>query len=341
VAWRAARLDEAATLALDNEDALTYLRRMGVSPRFIDWFWEAAVLALLNVPLSRCSAAAMMRIFRLMLGRSGYCFGFPRYGLADLYLPGCSHKIEAAGGAVVLGMQVEELVMSSETISGFRLADGREVRAAAAVLALPPQDVHSLTKGHAGALGALAACTAGFEPCPYISTMLWFDRRIGPIRFWARTGSHENLNIDFYDLANIRADNCGGTSLIASNAIHAREAWAWGDERIVARTLEELCEAVPAAAAAGLRHARVHRIPMAVVSPLPGSELNRPPVRTAVPRLWLAGDWTATGVPCSMESAARSAALASAEIAATFDRRAVGALPRQETTSLVAMLRKR
>jgi 15-cis-phytoene desaturase len=125
-----------------------------------------------------------------------------------------------------------------------------------------------------------------------------------------------------------------------SNIIHAQQPWDWDDRRIVERTLAEVCEAVPAAASARLVHARVHRIPMAVACPLPGLEKLRPPARTGLDRLWVAGDWTASDVPCSMESAARSAALVSAEVAAVFGRRAVGALPRQETTALVGLLRR-
>jgi phytoene dehydrogenase-like protein len=341
IAWQAARLDEADTLALDRQDALTLLQRQGVSPRFIRWFWEPAMLSLLNVPLSRCSAAAMMRVFRLMLGRSGYCFGFARHGLADLFVPGCVRRITAAGGAVELASPVEGLIVSPQGLAGFRLADGREIRAPAGVLAVPPQDVGRLTNDHDGVLGRLATRAAAFDPCPYVSTMLWFDRKLGPYRFWARSGSQVNLNTDFYDLANIRDANLGKPSLIVSNTIHARESWTWDDARIIERTRAEVCEALPAAAAATLRHARVHRIPMAVACPAPGTESLRPAVRTGLPGLWLAGDWTTTGLPCSMESAARSAALVSAEIAAGLGKRAVGALPRQETTALVGLLRRR
>ena len=341
LAWQAARLDEAGTLALDGEDALSLLQRHGVAQPFIRWFWEPAMLALLNVPLAHCSAAAMMRVFRLMLGRSGYCFGFPRRGLADLFVPGCIRRIEAAGGALELGAGVERLIASSQGLAGFRLGDGRKVHARTGVLALPPQEVRLLADAGDGRLGRLAARAAAFEPCPYVSTMLWFDRKLGPHGFWARSGAQPNLNTDFYDLANIREANRGGPSLIVCNTIHARRAWNWDDERIVELTRAEVVEALPAAARASVRHARVHRIPMAIACPLPGTEALRPGVRTGLPGLWLAGDWTATGLPCSMESAARSAALVSGEVAAAAGRRAVGALARQETTALVAMLRRR
>jgi 15-cis-phytoene desaturase len=99
VAWQAAHLDHAHLLALDRVDAAQWLRRMGVTERFIGWFWVTACLSLLNVPLDRCSAGALMRLVRLMLGRSGYHFGFARRALSDLYAPGCARAIERRAGA--------------------------------------------------------------------------------------------------------------------------------------------------------------------------------------------------------------------------------------------------
>ena len=94
--WQGVRANERTVRALDDLDALGWLRSRGVSERAIDWFWRSALLALLNVPLEQCSAAAAMRVFRLMLGRSGYHFGFPTTGLSGLYVPQCAAAIRAA-----------------------------------------------------------------------------------------------------------------------------------------------------------------------------------------------------------------------------------------------------
>jgi hypothetical protein len=54
----------------------------------------------------------------------------------------------------------------------------------------------------------------------------------------------------------------------------------------------------------------VHHVPMAIPAPVPGFERFRPDTRTSLPRVYLAGDWTRTRLPCSMESAVRSGFLA-------------------------------
>lgn len=332
VAWCAARLDEASTRALDGIDALSLLRSLGVTPRFIDWFWTPATLALLNVPLAQCSAAALMRVFRLMLGRSGYHFGFPRIGLSELFAPGCRRAIEAAGGQVLTGVAATRLSMPGGRIDRVQLSDGRAVSARGVVLALPPQALAELVP-------EAAPLSSGFAPSPYVSTMLWFDRRLGDDRFWARAWRPGDLNLDFYDLANIRPVPREAPSLIAANAIHVDDPR--DDAALIAQTRDEVVQFAPVAAQARLLHARVHRIPMAIPCPAPGTETRRPATATPWPGVWLAGDWTDTGLPCSMESAARSGALAAEAAAAALDRPLRVAIAPPETTGLVALLRRR
>ena len=344
VVWEAMRLDEATTLALDAQDALGYLRARGVSERFIDWFWSSATMALLNVPLAHCSAASMMRFFRWMLGRSGYAFGFPRIPLGELFAPGCRRMIEATGGCVLTSTAVRDITLTPEGhFAGFVLEDGLEMRAPSGVLALPPQALAQMAvRGAAGSAGLRhLICTAGrFASSRYISTMLWFDRRLGSERFWARVSAPGDLNTDFYDLSNIRSLN-DGCAWIASNAIHVGDAWAWSDDEIIARTRFELAEFHPHATQAVLRHAIVHRISQAVPCAAPGVEAMRPVAMSGSPGLWVAGDWTATGLPFSMESAARSGALAAEQVAAEHGRvlHLAEALP--ETHGLPGLLRKR
>lgn len=326
MAWRTLRMDEPARLALDDRNALQWLNDMGVRPAFIRWFWATAAMALLNVPLQRCSAAALAGLFRYMAVRSGYCFGFPRTGLSTMYVPGSTKVIRRAGGDVLADAPVVQLSAGQGRGVKALLADGRAVQAQAAVLAVTPQ---ALARLATPPLQARAERWSRlFEPSPYVSTCLWFDRRLTQERFWARAWSPSDLNLDFYDLANIRGAPPGAPSVIATNSIYAHDVCAMDDAEIVRRTVCEIAEFAPAAHQARVRHAVVHRIPMAIACPLPGTESARPPAdSTGLPQLWLAGDWTRTGLPSSMESAARSGALAAERAAAFFGCRVRPALP--------------
>lgn len=341
LAWRAARLDEGGLQAYDGEDMLSLLRRLGVRAGPIEWFWRSGLLALLNVRLEDCSAAAGLRVFRLMLGRSGYHFALPQVGLSQLYVPGCRAAVARAGGELVFDAAAHAVRAEDGRATAIVLEDGRHIEAAHCVLALPPAELAAvLNSTGAPALEALRSVARRFVPSPYVSTYLWLDRPLRTRAFWARAWSAGDLNTDFYDLSRIRPGLAAGPALIASNSIGPLARSDWDDDRIVQRTLDELADLDPAARGARVVHARVHRIPMAVPQPRPGTERLRPPTRTALDRLWLAGDWTATAVPCSMESAARSGALAAEAVLQQVGRPARLAIEAPETYGLPGLLRR-
>ena len=275
--WRAMRFDEADVPDLDRLSALEYLRLAGVRQPMIDWFWSFAALSVMNVPLERCSAAALLRVHSQLIGRRGLHFGFPAVALSDLFAPQAERAIVRNGGAVLLNSEVVH------TDRGAVLSDGTRIAADHVVLALPP--------------------TA--EPSPYVSSYLWFDRKLTRERFWAQREGLARLNTDFYDLSNIRRGWADRPSVIASNIIYSHRANAMSDAEIIAATQREIAAFVPQAMEARVVHAVVNRIPMAIPCPLPGTESERP-----APSATLAGDWTRTGLPCSMESAVRSGYLA-------------------------------
>ncbi|TFZ00365.1 FAD-dependent oxidoreductase [Ramlibacter humi] len=334
IAWQAARLNERSLRELDVEDANAHLREMGVRPAAIEWFWRSAVLALLNVPLEQCSAASMMRVFRLMLGRSGWHFGFPKLALAQLYVPGACRAVLRSGGQVLFGARVRQLRIGEGGIEGLEMEDGLSIGTRRCVLALPPQEVAKLAGGHA-ALQQLGTTAGYFRPAPYISTYLWYDRPVTHERFWARAWSPQGLNTDFHDLSKIRPALAGRNSVIACNAIGPMARADWPDGRIVEHTMGEVAEFAPMARQARVVHARVHRIPMAIPQMRPGMEALRPPPATAVQGLWLAGDWLDTALPCSMESAARSGAMAAEALLAAQGRPVSVSLPAPDTRGFV------
>ena len=341
IAWRAARLNERTLRELDVEEAHAYLREMGVRPAAVEWFWRSAMLALLNVPLEQCSAASMMRVFRLMLGRSGYHFGFPRIALSQLYVPGCCRAVVRSGGQVLFGARVRRLRIAYGRLAGVELEDGHFMDAAHCVLAVPPAEMAALAGESSGEplLQPLATAARYFRPSPYISTYVWFDRPVTQERFWARTWTPQGLNTDFYDLSRIRTSLTGQPSVIAANAIGPMARGDWPDGRIVEQTVQEVKEFAPLARQARVVHARVHRTPMAIPQPRPGTEALRPANATPVRGLWVAGDWTDTALPCSMESAARSGALAAEAVLEAAGRPRQLSIAAPDTRGFMRLLR--
>lgn len=301
--WRTMRSTGEELLALDHLTGRDYLEQMGVSKEFIDWFWATAAMAFLNTPVEQCSAASLMRLLAQALGHNDVAFGIPRVGLSDLYAWPAIRAVEGRGGVVRLGCRVESLRLRGDRAVGVTLEDGTQIDAASVVLAVPPTAIPSLLP-HAYPLTALSL---RFEPSPYISCYLWFDRRITDTPFWARPWSPAEFNTDFYDLANVQRERTG--SLLATNILRSDRLAHLSDEQIIGATLREIADFTPLAMQARLVASAVHRIPMAIPSAVPGIESSRP--ATAIgPGLWLAGDWVDTGLPFCMESAVRAGALA-------------------------------
>jgi squalene-associated FAD-dependent desaturase len=298
----ALRFTEAEVGELDERSGLEVLREHGVSEAMIDWFWRLASMTVMNVPLERCSAAALLRVHSQLIGHRDLHFGFPAVGLSELYVDQAASAIEQAGGTVLVNNEVVHIDQARD--GGHRVITqrGDHLRCRRLVLAIPPPALATLNP----ALGDARA----FEPSPYKSVYLWFDRPVVDERFWTLLWNPRRLNYDFYDLARIRPEVKGGVSLIASNIIYSHRTAGMSDEAIVAATREELAMVAPQAREARLLHSDVHHVPMAIPCPYVGTEARRPRTVTAIPGLFLAGDWVRTRLPCSMESAVRSGYLA-------------------------------
>lgn len=335
--WLAMRANEDTVLQLDAYNALDLLRSKGVSPRFIEWFWASACLALMNVPLERCSAGALVRMYTHLMTHRDYRIGFPARALSDLFVPGARAQIEVKG-RVLLGQAAVQVLCSEGGTRGVRLEDGSEVKSKWVVAAIPPAELARLQQRSTPHL-RWADCEA-FEPSPYVSVYLWFAGKITRRRFWSRIWSPTDLNSDFYDLSNIRREWLTRPSVIASNIIYSHRAHALDDAQIVAATRRELAEAVPAAAHTPLVRAVVHRIAMAIPCPLPGTECKRPSARTQVPGLLLAGDWTRTSLPACMESAVRSGFTAAEHILEAFGTPRRLALPISAPQGIAGLLQR-
>jgi 15-cis-phytoene desaturase len=336
VVWQALRLDPARRLALDDVDAETWLRAMGVRERFIDWYWRTVSMAIMNVPLQGCSAGALLGFFRYMAGRGGQEIGLPTKGLGDLFVPPARRWIEARGGCVRLRTTATNLLFDDARVIGVQLHDGNTLHARWTVAALPPASLQALLPERMSGMPVFRDL-AGFAPSAYISTYLWFAERLTEERFWANVWSPTTRYYDFYDLANIRAGWTRG-SLIASNLIHSDRAAHLDDAALVGVARDELAGHVPAAASATLLHATVHRIPMAIPAPHPGSEHLRPGPDTPVPGLFVAGDWLATGLPASMESAVRGGWLAAERVLVEAGRPKAWAQPLPRMQGLAALI---
>jgi 15-cis-phytoene desaturase len=314
VTFHVMRMTEQDIEALDDVPASTFLREMGVTEKYIESFWAFVCMAIMNCPLDRCSTAALMRFYRYLIGKQNLQVGFADGGLAELYADQARTIIERAGGLVETGARVVGFLGDAQRACGVELADGRRIEAPFVLSAVPGQALHAIARPEWKQHHPMFDTLLRFEPCPYISSYFWFDRKITRHQFWARPFSPHDFNCDFYDLSNIHRGWEKRPSVITSNIIYSERVGAMSDAEIIDATRREIAEFLPIALRANVVHAVVNRVPMAVHCPYPGTERLRPVAQSPVRGLWLAGDWTRTGFTSSMEGACASGWIAAEAI---------------------------
>ncbi|MGH9172130.1 MAG: hydroxysqualene dehydroxylase HpnE [Acidimicrobiales bacterium] len=311
---------------LDEVSFGHWLRGKGQSPQAIERLWNLIALPTLNVPADEASLALATRVFRLGLldSADGGDIGWSRVPLAQLHGVNAARALDAAGVTTVLGAQVTTV----DRPGGHQfevIAAGRRLPAEAVVVATPPKVAANLLAGvleqdaarqrHGperratveGMCGAVISLETAerLGASPIVNVHLVLDRPVTDLPMAACVGSPIQFVFDRTGPSGARSGQCLGISLSAADSYVAR-----GSADLVASFFEALGEIFPAARKARLVDGVVTRERCATFRASVGSRSYRPTERTAVPGLFLAGAWCATGWPATMEGALRSGAKA-------------------------------
>lgn len=278
-----------------------WLRERGQSERGIADFWDFLVLPTLN---ARCDdAAARAALFVLQEGflrsAGAAAIGIPAVGLSALHVDPAVRLIEAGGGSVRTRSAVEGVVLAGGRARAVVLAAGATEPCDAVVCAVPPSAVSPLFPEHAAE--PPFAGIAAIRMAPIVNVHLWFDRSVADWPFAAFAGNELQwvFNRERLD----RTPVPGAHRLVVSLS-GAASFMPLSKAEIEARLLPQVRASVPGAKDAVLLRSTVIKEPGATFVPSPG--LVRPGPRTPFENVVLAGAYTATGWPATMESAVRS-----------------------------------
>jgi zeta-carotene desaturase len=289
----------------EAESIGAWFRRMGQTERAVRRFWEPVLVSACNESLDRISATHAFKIFRdgFLANSRGFEFGVPRVPLGTLYTEPTVAYLERRGGCVHLKTTVDRFLMDDGRISGLALQDGSVVEADHTVSALQQDLLLKILPSDATAGVPYFENLRKMEVSPIIGIHFWFDRPIDCPEALALldTKSHWVFN------KNLNFDQGEGEGTYLSVVISAsREIAAMDKEQVREVVLEELRAALPQARDARVVKSFVLKEKKATFSPVPGVEAWRPLQRSPIPSLYVAGEWTRTGWPSTMESAARS-----------------------------------
>jgi squalene-associated FAD-dependent desaturase len=299
----------------DETDIAAWFRRMGQTERAVRRFWEPILVSTCNETMERISCAYAFKIFRegFLLHPRAFHFGIPSVPLGTLYTEPTVVYLKRRGGCVRTRAIVDRLHVEDGRVTGITLQSGEEAQADCYVSALQFDLLLKLLPPEVTEGAPYFENLKRLELSPIVGVHVWFDRPLDCPDALALLDRRTDWI--FNKTKNFGLPESEGTYL--SMVVSAdRELTALPKEEIYARVLEEVRACLPEARQANVIRWRVLKERKATFSPQPGVEALRPDQRSPLPNLFVAGEWTQTGWPSTMESAARSGYLAAGRILA-------------------------
>ncbi|MEN3027454.1 MAG: hydroxysqualene dehydroxylase HpnE [Chlorobiota bacterium] len=270
-------------------------------------FWWPVTLATLNTAPEEASITLLRVVLRegFLQGSAAARFMVPSCSLLELFQP-IAGWLEHHSGALRLSTAVEAVLHDDSRAYGIRIRGGELLRADAVVLAVPPWVLPRLSP----ALLHLPGYRRFLESASYspiVTLYLWLREPLmtEPICAFA----HPDLHWAFQRPTRYGAE---AIALVASAADHL---FHLPQRELVERLLEAFSAAFPAFRSELVLRQRLMVERRATLKVTPALNALRPPGVTPWPNLVLAGDWLQTGLPCTLEGAARSGRTAAEALA--------------------------
>jgi squalene-associated FAD-dependent desaturase len=285
--------------SLDTQDFGSWLTAHGQSARAVEALWDLVGVATLNAVAGDASLSLAAMVFKtgLLSDPGAADIGWAHVPLGELHDRLARKALDSAG----VRTEVRTRVTSISTDENGRWSvqvPGETLQADAVVLAVPQREAHDLLP--AGALDApenlLDIATA-----PILNIHVVYDRKVLSRPFFAALGTPIQWVFDRTEASGLRE----GQYLALSQSAAQDEI----DAPVAVlreRYVPELERLLPGTHGAEVKDFFVTRERTATFAPTPGVGRLRPGARTKAPGLYLAGAWTATGWPATMESAVRS-----------------------------------
>jgi len=284
----------------DNGDTfLGWLQKHGQTKQAIARFWNPILVSALSEDLDRISVSAAAQVVReSMKSVEAGRMGIPMIPLTELYAAAQDYITER-GGEVRLRCGVEN-VRFDQGSPVLSFADG-SARFDFMILAVPYFAMAALLPPEEAAR-PLREKIAHFESSSITGIHLWFDRKITDLPHAVLLDRTIQWMFHKSELQG-RSSDGSYIELVVSSSKGLIEK---SRQEIIDLALREVREFFPEARSANLLKSTVIKEFNATYSPRPGIDGYRPAHQTSWPSLFLAGDWTATGWPATMEGAVRS-----------------------------------
>lgn len=302
---RQATLSAARRLArgapgLDDDLPLgEWLAARGASTAAVERFWEPVVRPALNAAVSGANLplAAFLVRRALCAGSEAGAMWLPTTGLSAAIGEPALRALRSGGADVRLGARAAGLDLDGDRLEGVILADGTRLPTRQLIAALPSEALDRLM-----AAAGLDTDYAAIGHSAIVNVYLWYDRPVLSVPF---AGTFDSSLQWIFDRSRLLGPDAGGWCVGVSMSA-ADELISWSRETLAARCDEALARISVLRHGARLLRSAAVKEPRATFRAGPGLAPRRPGPVTGIEGLFLAGDWTDTGWPATMEGAVRS-----------------------------------
>ncbi len=308
----------------------SWLVQQGQSEQAVQRFWSVVLVSALGETLDRASLAAAQKVFvdGFLAHRRAYELLVPDVPLSEIYDRRLANWLADAGVRLHLGARVRRIEGDASQAAGLSVDDGPLRPFDSFILAVPWRIAADLLSPPLRAAIPALEIARGFPAAPITAVHLWFDRPIMP---WEQAVLVGRLSQWVFHHS---PGHYYQVVISGSHRLEGRDR-----QEIVNEVCEELQALWPQAREATRIGWRIVTEPEAVFSCRPGLDAQRPSQQTPISNLFLAGDWTQTGWPATMEGAVRSGYLAVQRLLQTLGRRETILVPDLPRSVLCRWLR--
>ena len=303
----------------DTEPFSAWLAKTGQTEQAIRHFWEPVIVGTLNDSFERCSTRYAGQVFHeaFLASAEGGRLGIPTQPLSVFYAA-LARLADRQGAHIQLRASVERIERLPDGLWRLTLADGTALEAPNVVLAGPFEQTARLVEPLHDALpglDTLKQALTHFVHAPITTIHLWFDREVADLDHAALLDTRIQWMFNKTRIRRRGPEIIGQGQYLELTISGSFDELKRSREEITADALRELALFFP-----GIRHAKILKSGVlkearATFSVIPGLDRFRPAADALGDGLYLAGDWTRTGWPSTMEGAVRSGRLAADAIA--------------------------
>ncbi|MCI0680567.1 MAG: hydroxysqualene dehydroxylase HpnE [Gemmataceae bacterium] len=299
----------------DDPPFQAWLERHRQTPRTVARFWGLVLTSALNETPDRVGFRYARKVFvdGFLTHPKGFEVEVPAVPLGRLYGAELQGWLAGHGVTVRLNCGVKRLTLEKGHVGGVELRNGERLDADGVIAAVPFDRMLDLTPAEIADLDPYFANLRNLEVSPITSVHVWFDR---PVMKLPHVVLVECLGQWLFN----RGETASGEWYVQVVVSASRQFRGLRHDEVERRVIDELRRLFPGAGEARTLRSRVVTEHAATFSAVPGVDRWRPPQAAPVANLYVAGDWTATGWPATMEGAVRSGYLAAEALLRARDR---------------------